>query len=43
MNQGAVLKVQAPGVLANDHDPDRPMLTAALVAGPANGAVTPEP
>jgi hypothetical protein len=39
VNQGALLTVQAPGVLVNDHDIDSPVLTASLVSGAANGAV----
>lgn len=38
--QGAALSIPAPGVLANDTDIDSTGLTAVLVAGPANGALT---
>ena len=38
--QGTALTVAAPGVLANDSDPSGKPLTAALVAGPANGTLT---
>ena len=41
MNQGAVLNVSAPGVLANDSDPEKQPLTAVLLSGPAHGALTP--
>lgn len=34
------LKVNAPGVLKNDSDPEKATLTAILVAGPANGKLT---
>jgi VCBS repeat-containing protein len=34
------LNVAAPGVLANDTDPDGNPLTAVLVSGPANGTLT---
>ncbi|MGZ4779805.1 MAG: Ig-like domain-containing protein, partial [Thermoanaerobaculia bacterium] len=37
-NSGATLNVAAPGVLANDTDPDGPSLTAVLVSGPAHAA-----
>jgi VCBS repeat-containing protein len=40
---GAVLMVAAPGVLANDTDPDGQTLTARLVAGPAHGMLTLHP
>ena len=36
-NEGVRLRVEAPGVLANDTDGDENSLTAVLVAGPANG------
>jgi hypothetical protein len=39
MDQGTTLSVPAPGVLANDTDPDHDVLAAALVSGPAHGAV----
>jgi Bacterial Ig domain len=38
--EDAPLTVPAPGVLANDFDPDGDALTARLDTGPANGAVT---
>jgi subtilisin family serine protease len=38
--QGETLTVAAPGVLANDSDPDAEALTAALVSGPAKGTLT---
>ncbi|MHB0937976.1 MAG: Ig-like domain-containing protein [Armatimonadota bacterium] len=34
------LKVNAPGVLKNDSDPEKSALTAVLVTGPANGKLT---
>ena len=40
MNEAESLTVAAPGVLANDADGDGNALTAALVAGPAHGALT---
>jgi VCBS repeat-containing protein len=39
-NQGTPLTVAAPGVLANDTDPDGDPLTAKLVTGPAHGSLT---
>jgi subtilisin family serine protease len=36
---GVTLGVAAPGVLANDSDPDGDPLTAALASGPAHGAL----
>src|SRR4051812_28113952 len=38
-NGGAPLTVCAPGVLANDADPEGDRLTAALVSGPFNGTL----
>jgi hypothetical protein len=38
-----LLSVSAPGVLANDSDPDSDPLTALLVAGPTNGSLTLNP
>jgi hypothetical protein len=38
--QDELLTVAAPGVLANDSDPDGDPLTAVLAVGPANGSVT---
>ncbi|MCP4782851.1 MAG: tandem-95 repeat protein, partial [Fuerstiella sp.] len=40
VNEDTVLNVVATGVLGNDTDADADSLTAALVAGPANGALT---
>lgn len=40
VNQDAVLTIAAPGVLANDTDPDGNSLTASLVAQPGHGTVT---
>jgi hypothetical protein len=37
---GQTLSVDAPGVLANDSDPDGDALTAAVVGQPASGTVT---
>jgi hypothetical protein len=37
---GSTLTVTAPGVLANDTDPDGDPLTAVLVSGPAHGTLT---
>src|SRR5262249_44671833 len=39
---GSVLNVPAPGVLANDTDPDSPDLRATVLAGPAHGTLTPQ-
>ena len=36
----AALNVGAPGILANDSDPDGDPLTAALERGPAHGSVS---
>jgi len=36
--EGGTLNVAAPGVLANDTDPDSPTLTAVLVTGPAHAS-----
>ena len=36
--EGGTLNVAAPGVLANDTDPDGPTLTAILVSGPAHAS-----
>ncbi|MHC5538635.1 tandem-95 repeat protein, partial [Singulisphaera rosea] len=38
-NENSSLTVSAPGVLANDSDPNGDKITATLVAGPANGTV----
>ncbi|HKO58082.1 MAG TPA: Ig-like domain-containing protein, partial [Thermoanaerobaculia bacterium] len=38
--EGGTLNVAAPGVLANDSDPDGDPITAILVSGPAHGSVT---
>ncbi len=40
VDMNTVLNVPAPGVLANDTDPDGGALTAELVAGPTNGTLT---
>ena len=39
-NEGAVLTVNAPGVLANDTDADGNPLSAILVSGPSHGTLT---
>ena len=39
-NQGQMLSVASPGVLANDTDPNGYNLTAIQVTGPANGTLT---
>ena len=38
VNEGGTINFAAPGVLANDTDPDGPTLTAILVSGPANAS-----
>jgi VCBS repeat-containing protein len=38
--EGSVLTIGAPGVLTNDTDADGDLLSAVLVDGPANGALT---
>lgn len=40
VSAGSVLTVGAPGVLANDNDPDGDALTAVLATGPAHGTLT---
>ena len=40
VNEDGILTVGAPGVLANDTDPNTNALTAMLVSGPAHGALT---
>ncbi|SFO78012.1 VCBS repeat-containing protein, partial [Chitinophaga sp. YR627] len=41
MNEDEILNVAAPGILANDTDPDLgTQLNASVVTGPANGTVT---
>ena len=40
MAEGGTLNVAAPGVLANDVDPEGQPLTAILVTGPAHGTLT---
>ncbi|MEE2641165.1 MAG: S8 family serine peptidase, partial [Planctomycetota bacterium] len=40
MTEDDVLSVGAPGVLANDSDPEGSSLTAVLVSGPSNGSLT---
>ena len=42
-DEGIPLSVPAPGVLANDSDPDGDPLTAVLVTPPTNGTVTLNP
>jgi VCBS repeat-containing protein len=37
--QGSTLRVAAPGLLANDTDPNHDSLTVALVSGPAHGTL----
>ena len=39
-NEDIALVVPAPGVLANDTDPENDALSAAVVAGPSNGSLT---
>jgi VCBS repeat-containing protein len=39
VNEDTTLNVAAPGVLANDSDPDGPTATAVLVSGPSNASV----
>ena len=39
-NEDTPLTVAAPGVLANDTDPDGDALSAVLVSGPSNGTLT---
>jgi VCBS repeat-containing protein len=39
-NQNTTLNIPAPGVLANDSDPDGNPLTAVLVTGPSHGTLT---
>ncbi|MEA2568913.1 MAG: hypothetical protein QOI24_914 [Acidobacteriota bacterium] len=36
--EGGTINMVAPGVLANDNDPDSPSLTAILVSGPAHAS-----
>ena len=43
LDEHTVLAVPAPGVLANDTDPDGNPLTAVLVAGPAHGSLALNP
>jgi len=38
VNEDTLLNVAAPGVLANDSDPDGPTATAILVSGPSNAS-----
>jgi bacillopeptidase F len=40
MNQAATLTVAAPGVLANDSDPDRDPITAVMVSAPVHGTLS---
>ncbi|HEU4887238.1 MAG TPA: Ig-like domain-containing protein [Thermoanaerobaculia bacterium] len=39
VNEGGTFTLPAPGVLANDTDPDGPGMTAVLVTGPANASI----
>lgn len=39
VNAGSVLTVAAGAILANDSDPDRDLITAALVSSPASGTL----
>ncbi len=39
-SDGVALNVAAPGVLANDSDPDGDAVTAVLVSGPSHGTLT---
>jgi hypothetical protein len=41
--EGTPLEIAAPGMLANDTDPDGDALTAALVGGPSNGTLALNP
>lgn len=41
--EDTVLMITAPGILANDSDPDGDLLTATLVSGPANGSLALNP
>jgi large repetitive protein len=38
VNEGGTINFAAPGVLANDTDPDGPAMTAILVSGPSNAS-----
>jgi PKD repeat protein len=40
VNKGEALTVPAPGVLANDVDPDGDVLTATVASGPSHGRLT---
>ncbi len=40
VNEGEILSVSAPGVLANDTDPDGDPLTAVLYSAPAGGSLS---
>lgn len=40
IDEDTLLNVAAPGILANDSDPDGNVLTAILVSGPSHGALT---
>jgi len=40
VNEGATLTVTAPGVLANDSDPEGVAINAVLAAGPSHGTLT---
>src|SRR5262249_5648833 len=39
-DQGSTLQLAAPGVLANDADPDGDPLAASLVSGPSHGTLS---
>jgi chitodextrinase len=40
VKSGETLEIDAPGVLANDSDPDGDTLEASVVSGPSNGSLT---
>ena len=40
VNEDTTLRITAPGILANDSDPDGDALKAVLATGPAHGSVT---
>ena len=40
VDEGSILQLAAPGVLANDSDPDGDPLAASLVSGPSHGALS---
>src|SRR5262249_24854934 len=43
VHNGATLTVAAPGLLANDTDPDSPALQVSIVSGPAHGTLDLQP